>query len=287
MLRALLKEPLVHFLGLGLLVFAVYYVLDRPDQPQQNEIVVSAARIEQFAGLFEKAWNRPPSAQELDGLINDYVKEEVLYREAVALSLDKDDTIVRRRMRQKMEFLGDIAIGTLSPTDQELEAYLEANPRKFEREPKVAFEQIYLDPARRGERIDEDAGSILEALRSDPGADPAALGDATLLPGKLGLTGLSKIAQSFGPDFARKTAELEPGVWSDPIESAFGQHLVKVDAREPGRIPELSEAREAVKREWLAQQRKELEDKQFAQLLKRYQVSIEREPGPVSQKQAP
>ena len=283
MLRALLKEPLVHFLGLGLAVFAVYYILDRPDQPQQGEIVVTQARIEQLAGLFAKTWQRPPSAEELKGLIDDYVKEEVLYREALALGLDKDDTVVRRRLRQKMEFLSHMVLGTLTPKDAELDAYLKANPTKFERDPQIAFDQVFLDPARHGERIDEDVASILEVLRSDPSADPATFGDATLLPHELGMTSSTKIGQTFGPEFAQAIIRIEPGAWSDPVKSSFGLHLVRVNAREPGRIPNLDGARDAVKREWMADQRKQLEGKRLAELLKRYDVSIERRPNPASQ----
>lgn len=286
MVRALLKEPLVHFLGLGLVVFAVYYVLDPPDQPQHDGIVVTQARIEQLAGLFAKTWQRPPTPEQLNGLIDDYVKEEVLYREALALGLDKDDTVVRRRMRQKMEFLSDIVIGILTPTDEELGAYLKANPNKFERDPQIAFEQVFLDPARHGERIDEDVASILEVLRSEPPADAAKQGDATLLPHKLGLTSSTRIGQTFGPEFAQAIVGIEPGAWSEPIKSTFGLHLVRIDKREPGRIPTLSEARDAVKREWAAEQRKELEDKRFAEYLKRYAVSIERQTDPASQQQS-
>jgi len=275
MLKTLLKEPLVHFLGLGLLVFAIYYLVDRPGQPQPDEIVVSQARIEQLSGLFEKTWRRPPTAQELKGLIDDYVKEEVLYREAVALGLDKDDTVVRRRMRQKMEFLSDIAVGSAVPSDAQLEAYRKANPERFERDPKLALEQIYLDPARHGDRADQDAASILEVLRTNPDADRASLGDPTLLPAELGLTSSGRIAQTFGPDFARAIEQIEPGAWSEPIKSSFGLHLVRIRAREPGRVPSLDEVRDAVRREWLSEQRRELQEKVLKELMKRYRVSIE------------
>ena len=280
MLRSLLKEPLVHFLVLGLIVFAVYHALNRSAEPEPGKIVVTQARIEQLAGLFAKTWQRPPTAIELKGLIDDYVKEEILYREARALGLDNNDTVIRRRLRQKMEFLSDAVIGTLKPTEADLEAYLKANPSKFERDPQIAFEQVFLKPDRRGDRIEEDAASILEILNSDAAADAAALGDATLLPSELGLTSARGISQTFGPEFANAIDQVKPDAWTGPIKSTFGQHLVRVTQRKPGRVPELSEVRDAVKREWATEQRRKLEDKRFAELLKRYEVSIEAQSNP-------
>ncbi len=286
MLRALLKEPLVHFLALGLIIFAVYHLLNRSNQPEPDKIVVTQARIEQLSGLFTKTWQRPPTAAELKGLIDDYVKEEILYREALTLGLDIDDTVIRRRMRQKMEFLSDAVIRSLTPADEELQAYLRANPSKFEIEPQIAFEQVFLNPDRRGDRIEEDAASILEALNSHAPGDATTLGDATLLPYELGATSTKRISQTFGPQFAKAVDLLAPGAWTGPIKSTFGMHLVRVNKREPGRVPALSEVRDAVKREWTQEQRKKLEDKHFAELLKRYKVSIERQPNAAAEPEA-
>jgi hypothetical protein len=262
MLRALLKEPLVHFLVLGLIIFVVYHALNRSNEQEPDKIVVTQARMEQLAGLFAKTWQRPPTATELKGLIDDYVKEEILYREALALGLDNDDTVIRRRLRQ---------------TDEELETYLESNMSKFELDSQIAFEQVFLNPERRGDQIEEDAASILEALNSNASADAANLGDATLLPLELDLTSATRIGQTFGPQFAKAVDQLTPGAWGGPIKSTFGTHLVRVNKREPGRVPALNEVRAAVKREWATEQRKKLEDKRFAELLKRYDVSIERQ----------
>ena len=277
MLRALLKEPLVHFLVLGLIIFAVYHALNRSNEQEPDKIVVTQARIEQLAGLFAKTWQRPPTAAELKGLIDDYVKEEILYREALTLGLDNDDTVIRRRLRQKMEFLSDTVIGALNPTNEELETYLKSNMSKFELDPQIAFEQVFLNPERRGDQIEEDAASILEALNSNAAADAAKLGDATLLPLELDLTSATRISQTFGPQFAKAIDQLTPGAWGGPIKSTLGTHLVRVNKRKPGRVPALSEVRAAVKREWATEQRKKLEDKRFAELLKRYDVSIERQ----------
>ena len=157
MLGRVLREPLTHFIGLALAIFLLYGVVNRSAEPKADEIVVTSAKIEQLGGLFTKTWQRPPSAQELKGLIDDYVKEEIYNREALLLGLDRDDTVIRRRLRQKMEFLVDAEVDAMTPTDAELEVYLKANADQFRIAPMMAFEQIYLSPEKRGDRIDADA----------------------------------------------------------------------------------------------------------------------------------
>lgn len=279
MLRRLLKEPLVHFLALALVVFAVYGVINTSEAEKPDRIVITGPKIEQIAGLFAKAWQRPPTVAELKDLIDDYVKEEILVREALALRLDKDDTVIRRRLRLKMEFLSDAESEALSPTEAELGAYLRANPGKFEIDPMIAFRQIYLNPERRGGRLDQDAASILEVLRSGARPDPSALGDSTLLPSELPTTSKSSIGEIFGREFAEALRNSTPGQWSGPIKSAFGFHIVRVSDYKTGRIPDLDEVRNAVAREWANERRKAREDARFSELLKRYQVVIQNAPG--------
>ena len=277
-LRNLLREPLVHFLAFALLIFVIYGALNKSEIQKPDRIVVTQARIEQIASLFARTRQRPPTPSELKGLIDDYVREEVYYREGLALGLDKDDTVIRRRLRQKMEFLNDAEIEALTPTEAELEEYLKANPAKFEINPAIAFRQIYLNPERRGDKVDEDAASILAALRSDPSLDPASLGDRTLLPFELGVTSKASISQIFGLAFAEEVAKAHPGNWIGPIKSTFGLHLVRVQEISPGRMQALAEVRGAVEREWANEKRKAIADLRFAKLLKRYEVTIESEP---------
>lgn len=276
MLNRLVREPLVHFLVLGAIVFAAYHALNRTGEPEPDKIVVTPARVEQLAGLFAKTWQRPPTSQELKGLVDDYVKEEILYREALTLGLEKNDTVIRRRLRQKMEFLNDAAATAVEPSESELGAYLDANPQKFEVAPQTTFEQVFLSPQRRGESIDTDAASIIEALNTQGGeADPTALGDPTLLPSALGPASQRVIAQTFGPEFASALKEVPVGPWTGPVKSTFGSHVVRVKGRTPGSVPELSEVRDAVVREWFGERRKKLEEDSLTELLKRYDVVIE------------
>jgi parvulin-like peptidyl-prolyl isomerase len=272
-LRTILREPLLHFAVLGLAIFLVFAALKRPNLEEPGRIVVTAAKIEQIAGLFRKTRQRPPTREELRGLVDDHVKEEVYYREAIALGLDKDDTVIRRRLRLKMEFLADAAVQELSPGDAALEAYLAENRKKFWRDAEIAFRHVFLSAEKHGERVDEQAGNALKALLT--GADPASLGDGLLLPSTFGPTPARAIDRNFGRSFAAALAEAPLGTWSGPIRSTYGLHLVFVGERIPGRLPALAEISDAVLREWTSDRRKEIEDARLQEILKRYEVTIE------------
>jgi hypothetical protein len=278
MLRRLLKEPLTHFTAFALMIFAVYAMLNRSESEKPDHIVVTPPKIQQLGELFSKAWQRPPTLNEFKGLIDDYVKEEIYVREALALGLDKNDTVIRRRLRLKMEFLSDAAAEVLAPTDAELGAYLKNNPGKFEIDPMVAFRQIYLDPKRRGDRIDQDTASILEVLLTSAPKDPEALSDPTLLPSELPMTTTTSITQTFGREFADGLGEAPLGRWTGPIKSTFGFHIVRVAERKPGRVPALDEVHDVVAREWANEKRAALEKRRLDELLKRYDVTIEGPP---------
>lgn len=278
-MKRVLNEPLVHFLALALAIFGGYALVGDDAGERQESIIVTVPKIEQMAALFTKTWQRPPDTDELKGLIDDHVKEEVLVRQALALGLDREDAVVRRRLRQKMEFLNTADAEALEPTDAELETYLAINADAFRVNGMLAFEQVFLNPQRRGDRAEQDAASILEALLSDPAADRSLLGDATLLPPELPLSDSVSIAQTFGPDFAEALDEAPLGRWGGPVASGFGLHLVRVTERVPDRMPSLDEARDAVAREWTNARRKALEDQRFSELLKGYAVTIERPAG--------
>lgn len=273
--KSILKEPLLHFLLLALVIFASYGVLVPTGAVKPDGIVVTAAKIEQFATVFAKTWQRSPTADELKSLIDDYVKEEIYVREALALGLDKDDTMVRRRLRQKMEFMYSSSIDALVPTDAELEAYLKAHPAAFAVDPMMAFQQVFLNPKQHGDKAEQDAAAILAALKATPPADAATLSDVTFLPFELPLTGKPAIIQTFGQEFADALDKVAPDQWTGPIMSGYGLHIVLVSKREAARIPALAEVRDAVKREWTNAKRTELEATRFNALLKRYNVTFE------------
>ncbi|PDT04498.1 hypothetical protein CO666_09690 [Rhizobium chutanense] len=270
-----MSEPLVHFLLLALAIFVGYRVLGAGLGDKPGNIVVTAPKIEQMATVFTKSRQRPPTAEELKALIDDYVKEEVLVRGALALGLDRDDTVVRRRLRQKMEFLDAAAAEVLTPTDADLQAYLQVNAAMFEIDPMLAFQQVFFNPQRHGDATARDAGSALEALQADPAANLAFLGDPTLLPPDLPLASKTSIGQTFGAEFTEELDKTPLDRWTGPIASGFGLHLIRVSKRVPGRVPALEEVRSAVAREWTNTKREELEGQRFAELFKHYTVSIE------------
>jgi hypothetical protein len=269
----LLREPLVHFLLGGAALFLVYGRVAEPSAERPDRIVVGEERVAMLAATFERTWLRPPDADELRALVDEHVIEEVLYREALALGLDRDDLIVRRRMRQKMELLND-GLAESEPDEAALRAFLAAHPDRFRAPARFGFEQVFVSSDADG--AGARSAELLARLRA--GAEPGALGDATLLPRRQDAATPAEVASSFGPEFAEALARAPADVWSGPVESAFGLHLVRVGAREPERLPELEEIRSAVEREWQAERRAEALRRFHDALRARYEVEV-RMPG--------
>lgn len=266
----LLREPLLHFLFGGAALFLLYgEVAGRDDAPDQ--IVIDEVRVANLASTFQRTWMRLPTRSELDGLIAEYVKEEVLYREALALGLDDDDLIIRRRLRQKMEFLSSDLVAVAEPSEAELEGYLEENQAAFRLPATTTFVQVYLDAERPGAA--ERASALLERLAASAVADRPT-GDATLLPEGLQRASDRDVANQFGTEFAEALAAAPIGVWSGPIRSSYGLHLVRVSERVAGRLPPLAEIRDRVDLEWSVAQRQEANDAFYRALRERYRVEV-------------
>lgn len=275
----LAREPLLHFFALGIGIFVVFGGRSGPGAQAPAEIVVTRGRIESLALSFGRTWQRPPTAAELDGLIRDYVREELAVREAKALGLDVDDVVVRRRLRQKLEFVSEDAAAQMEPSEQELRAWLAAYPERFRVERRFSFRQVFLDPERRGEQLADDASQLLAQLRADGGARaPGALGDPSLLDREFADIGTSELEGLFGEEFAAALGGLEPGRWEGPIGSAYGSHLVFVRERTGERPPELGEVRAAVLRDWTSAKRLEALEQLYQSLLGRQRVTIEAAP---------
>lgn len=237
--------------------------------------MVTSAKIEQMAAVFAKTWQRPPTDAELKARVDDYVAEEALVREALTLGLDQDDTVIRRRLRQKMEFMTDAEADALTPSDADLQTYLDAHAATYQVDPKIGFTQIFLSPDQHGNALQADAAALLAQLQANPEIDVSGLGDASLLPGSAPPTAVTGIGNDFGPDFASAIAELSVGTWSGPIASAFGLHLVRVSDRKPGRTPPLAEVRGAVLRDWSNDARLRRSKAQLDALLSKYTITIE------------
>jgi hypothetical protein len=278
-LRKLIKEPLLHFLVLGALLFGVYAWMNRGDPPQAGRIVVTKGQIESLRLTFNRVWQRPPTPSEMDGLIKDYIREEVLAREATKLGLDLDDIVIRRRLRQKMEFIANDLVVPPKPTEAQLEEFLTKHPDLFRVEPQLTVRQIYLNPAQRDAALPRDAARMLAELnRPGTTADFRTLGDATMLTSELVDVPVSEVVRQFGEDFAKQVKQLPTGRWQGPITSGYGDHLVFVAERTLGRMPALGEIRDQVAREWVDARRRDENERFYEKLLKRYVVTIEGEP---------
>lgn len=270
----LLREPLLHFLLIGGGIF-VAYMLFNGDGWNTNRIIITASKINQMTEVFVKTRQRPPNADEIKAMIDDYVKEELYVRQALALGLDQDDTVIRRRLRQKMEFLGNAEAENMVPTDAELQAYLDSHLQSFEIEPQIAMEQVFLSSERHVGTIEADAAALLATLRSKPDTDVSTIGDPTMLPSSLPLTRLASVADTYGPEVSEAARKAPLGQWLGPAQSGFGFHLIRVTERLPGRIPSLAEVRDAVRAEWTQAKRREVEDRQLADMLQSVEVVIE------------
>jgi hypothetical protein len=273
----LLREPLLHFLLLGAALFALDAWLRPAAAPAAStEIVVTEPRIRSLAQNFQRTWQRPPTREELDGLVESHVREEVFYREALALGLDRDDAIIRRRLQQKMEFVSEEAAALAQPTDDELAAYLKANPDAFRTERRATFSQVYLDARKRAATLDADVKRLLDALNS-PGAapDPAKLGDTLmLLETRYENATQADLARLFGAAFADALVLQPVGRWTGPIASGYGIHLVRVDLVTPGGMPALADVRPLVEREWANARRLELAKAFYDKLRAKYTVTV-------------
>src|SRR5262245_39279799 len=268
MLKRILAEPLLHFALLGAMLFAVYQVV-APRESERSAIVVSSGQIVSIAERFRGSWQRAPTREELERLIEARVHEEVLYREGVALGLDRDDPVIRNRVKQKVEVLAKDAI-TSEPSDAELRAYLDAHNEQFELPATVSLEQIYFDPARRGSALESSIAQALEALR----AGRRVSGDRTMLPAQMERALPADIEAAFGSDFETAVEALPVGAWSGPVRSTFGVHLVRVNARTAARAPALAEARDVVFREWSRARTVETKERLYRSMRERYSIVI-------------
>lgn len=279
-LRKLLREPLLHFLAIGAAMFLYSHFAGSDSAgPGSTRILITPGQIAHLEAGFTRTWSRPPTADELKAVLDEWVREEIAVREAMSAGLDRDDTVIRRRLRQKLEFLAEDEAEAKAPTDDELKAWLDAHAEQFRTEPRVAFRQVFVSRDRRGSSADADAVSILTRLKATGAAAPTAeIGDPTMLPGEFALASLRDVDSVFGTGFAKQIESLEVGVWSGPFRSGYGLHLVLVRERVEGGMPELAALRPLALREVLAERRKRQIAAMYDGLLRKYTVVIDRVP---------
>lgn len=270
-LRVALREPLVHFLLAGLALFLFFAWRGDAVDPESRTITITEGQIERLAENWAQTWQRLPTQTEIDGLIRDFVKEEVYYREGLRLGLDQDDMIIRRRIRSKMEFLASSELENEVPTDATLQALLDKNPQAYAAEVRYSFDQIYLaaqdEPAARS-RVTQVMVSL------NKGAEWQKLGDAISLPRSSESVDRARISSDFGDDFAASLAGLRTGQWAGPVASGFGLHLVRIRAVQASAKPKLADVRQRLENDWRAQTVKDREAKAYQALLNSYTIRI-------------
>ncbi len=271
-----LKEPLFHFLLIGTGLFMLYGWQTDDDALRPDQIVFTEAQIDRYINLWERKWQRLPTQQELQGLIEQQIREEVLYREALAMGLDKDDQVVRRRMSQKMEFISNDLASLIEPDDAQLQTYLDEHGEKFAIPGRISYSQVYLNASQRGEQVYTDAEKLLAELsQSTVDIDISMAGDSFMGGYTFNDETDFGVARLFGRVFADALFKLPVGEWTGPVESGYGLHLVRVDSRTDSRAPSLEQVRDKVRFEWLAEQQRKTNDLLYSELRKRYEITVE------------
>ncbi len=280
-LKRWLREPLVHFLLLGVALFGVYGYMQRGrgGVESSKQISLTLDELRQMDIYFESQWHRQPTPAEFQAMVEDKVREEILYREALAMGLDKDDTIVKRRMAQKMQFLAEDVATAHEPSTAELKAWFEKNSNKFALPSRYSFRHLYFSPDKRGKNAQGDAVKTLAKIAGQPEDSKLAvsLADQFMFQDYYGDRAPEALAKEFGPQFVVALEKLKSGSWQGPIESGYGWHLVYIDTVIPGRIPAFDEMEPDVKTAWLAEQKQQAWQKAYTEMRAKYSVLL---PGP-------
>ena len=271
MFRRVIREPLVHFVIAGALIFAGYVaIVDTKTTDGADTIRIGADEMQMLRAQYEKLWGRPPNDEEVAPLVREFIREEVLYREGLALGLEQDDVIVRRRIGQKMEFLiGDLAVPA-EPDDVTLAKYLEANRDKYREPPRLTFTHVYFNIDRRGEKARSDAQAVLANMGDRQRA--SEVGDRFALSVDYAGKTAREVDQIFGPAFGEQLLEAPIGQWHGPVASAYGLHLVRVLGRTEPRLPDLDELRDRLRTDYSFETRRAANALALKRLTERYRI---------------
>jgi hypothetical protein len=272
----LLREPMLHFALAGGLLFGAYAAMPGETLPEEEtaSVEIGEGEVRWLRDTFTNQWQRPPTQLEVQGLVASYLEEELLSREAQALGLAEGDTIVRRRLAQKLDFIISDTFTIAEPDESELRRFHEENTAAFTTPPRLSFEQRYFSPARRLD-AEGDAAAVLHRISASAQfANDLDNGDPLFLEGAFEDLDETTLSNLFGADFAAAVFALEPGAWNGPIPSGYGVHLVKVTRIEPGRLPDFEDVRDDVLTSWRDMQYRESKAQYLASLREKYGVTI-------------
>ena len=263
---------------IGAAIYLSYGVFADP-APEANDktIVVRAGEVEWMQTSWQKTWKRPPTDKEMDGLIQQYIRETVLYREALTMGLNQHDGVIRRRLAQKMEFLAKDLVALTPPSEEELQAYFTLHQDRYQEPARYTFTQVFIDPDKRGDATLADAEKIKATLiaQGDAIENAGALGDGFMLQNYYPETDPSEIQKYFGSGFTESLLELAPGEWHGPVLSGYGVHLVYVSHISEPPAPVFAEMHERVTQDWKTDKGEDLNEKFYASLRDRYTIVIE------------
>jgi len=265
----ILREPVVLFFLFGLTFFLVYTVLGNRIDRSDREIIISKGQVQLLEETFTKTWNQPPTEEQLEGQIENLIKNEVYFKEAVAMGLDKSDPAIKMRLRTLIEMMMD-DMATVYPSEDQLNTYLSAHPDKFRRDPLMSFEHIYFP-----EDEKEVANLQLYNINNNLSVDESSFGNLSLIPAQFINESFSVVKRTFGEAFAEEIFKLDTGKWLGPVRSAYGWHLVIITEYVPARLPELSEIWDLVEQEWSLEQRNLKKEEQYQKMKEKYYVKFE------------
>jgi hypothetical protein len=274
----LLREPLVHFMFIGAVIYLLYGMFAEPvPEADDKTIVVTAGEIEWMQTAWQKRWSRPPTDKELDGLIQQYIRETVLYREALTMGLNQHDQVIRRRLAQKLEFLARDLVALTPPTEEELQAYFDEHRKRYQEPTRYTFTQVFIDPDKRGDATLDDAEAIKATLMAagDAIENAAVLGDDLMLQDYYPEKDQAEIQKFFGSRFAEALIALSPGQWHGPVLSGYGVHLVYISNITEPPAPVFAEMRERVVQDWTTVRSEELNEQFYTNLRDQYTIVIE------------
>jgi len=277
----LFTEPLIQFLIVGAGIYGAYAMFGTPEEDFRDTLVhVDSNRINAFISEWESRWNRPPTREEIDGLIQSYIKEDVLYRQAVAMGLNEDDPITRRRMAQKLEFLTSDLAMMVQPAEGELEQYFDDNSEVYRAPDLMTFSQVFFDPDARGDSTLEDAEEALLKLQAAgvPTEESMQVGDGFMLQSDFVSVTAQQAARQMGAGFVEALVQLEPGSWHGPVLSGYGVHLVYVYSHEKSAPPVFEDVKAAVLEDWQLEQREQFNADFLENLKSRYEIVIDEIP---------